>query len=173
MNFSFSHWSLQLRPHHLVCLPHYVGKMYTQQASLCLEELIGRINRGENRALIVSGQDDLCNGCGGNEGKACHGEQTEKMDLAAQDVLRVILPNTNWAVGSVCSFDEVAVLAILSASERGLFDRVCKPCRAASFCRNVVHNRFDERHLYPSARSPHAVTAIYQQGQSCAMLKPR
>lgn len=50
---------IRLRPHHLLCVLTYAGRGYTPRFTSSMDDLIQRLGRGEEVA-IVDGPDDIC-----------------------------------------------------------------------------------------------------------------
>ena len=54
---------MKLRAHHLLCIPMYQGKGYSEGFCSHMEDMIGRIKAGEAEFLISASPDDICAGC--------------------------------------------------------------------------------------------------------------
>ncbi|MBO8168216.1 MAG: DUF1284 domain-containing protein [Thermoanaerobacteraceae bacterium] len=54
--------SIKLRGHHLICLQFFQGKGYDRKFTDNLQELLQRIEAGEE-TILVNGPDDVCLSC--------------------------------------------------------------------------------------------------------------
>jgi len=66
---------IRLRPHHALCLRHYVGKGYTDDFIANMTEIHTRLNSGEREMVqIIMHRDSLCAPCPHQLDAACERE---------------------------------------------------------------------------------------------------
>ena len=75
-----------LRPHHLLCLMHFIGKGYNDGFAKNMANVKARLHPNSNVRLI-SGPDDICGACPHNLGSACSfGDKPGGFDTRCQEV---------------------------------------------------------------------------------------
>ena len=73
---------IRLRPHHALCLRHYVGKGYNEEFVENMNEIHARLNSGEREMVqIILHRDSLCADCPKERDAVCEKEAwVQKLD---------------------------------------------------------------------------------------------
>jgi hypothetical protein len=117
---------MKLRPHHILCISHYVGEGYSAEFNVKMKELIKRLGEGESFDL-VSGPDDLCAACPNLSGGLCKSEEkVKRYDKITAELLGV---TQNGSCGS-----DVFDIAKKKIYSQNKFASVCSDCEWAYIC---------------------------------------
>ena len=80
---------IRLRPHHALCLRHFVGKGYSEEFVRNMTELYNRLNSGQRQMVqIILHRDSVCIACPHDVDFSCETEEKVRaLDAGADDYL--------------------------------------------------------------------------------------
>ena len=123
---------ITLRPHHLLCIPHFTGHGYnaafTEHMTALTEALA---SHPETTVTLTRSCDDLCAACPHNSGGVCASqEKVTKLDSAVLDVCRFPPDRTlSWQ-----TLSETVRKHILQTDA---FPRICAVCEWFGLCSRI------------------------------------
>lgn len=117
---------MNLRPHHILCISHYVGKGYSEEFNIRMKELIKRLGEGESFTPVF-GSDDLCAACPNLIDGVCKSEEKVKRYDKITAELLGLTENQSYT-------KEIFDTAKETVLNRGRFDDVCFDCEWAYIC---------------------------------------
>ncbi len=82
--------TLRLRAHHLLCMQSYVGKGYSAAFVDNYDDVVRRLNAGED-LLLVAGPDDICQPLEGDAEAHCHCQSVMQRDELAASAIAALL----------------------------------------------------------------------------------
>lgn len=81
--------TIVLRPHHIVCIQHFVGRGYDDEFTANMIRVVDSLAR-DTEVTVVIGTDTLCSACPNNENGVCsEQERVLNMDRACAKILNV------------------------------------------------------------------------------------
>lgn len=119
--------TIQLRPHHLLCIRFWQGKGYSPAFSQKMEQVIAALNR-RVPVTINDGFDDLCSACPNKKGSICESEEhVQTFDSKVREFCGIKQGDSSeWA-----SLYERVSEKIMAAHR---FEEVCGDCAFANVC---------------------------------------
>ena len=130
--------TVRLRPHHLLCLLTYVGKGYTPAFTANYDVIAGRLSEGED-IEIVAGPDDICAPLLGEREQHCWNDNvTERDQLAARDVSKLLARVNPIAPGTTLSLDAQTLGKLRDSFATGTIRQACAGCEWAGLCSTVA-----------------------------------
>ncbi|VWX57676.1 2Fe-2S ferredoxin [Burkholderiales bacterium 8X] len=149
--------SVQLRPHHLLCILTYVGKGYSPSFTANFDRVVDRLRDGEEVEL-QPGPDEICRplldehaGC---EARPHCGEPGVVLrDARATRDLEQLLGHALPAGARLC-FDAERLRAFRHAFRRGAVRSACDGCPWSDLCTRVADGAFTGARL--QSRTPDA-----------------
>ena len=77
---------INLRPHHLLCIPGYKGHGYSKEFEANMEKVVNSLNQG-TKVKITVGNDDICRSCLNPSSNICHSNFVNKLDSSVMNLL--------------------------------------------------------------------------------------
>lgn len=123
---------IRLRPHHALCLRHFVGKGYSQEFVQNMTALHERLNGGNRQMVqIIMHRDSVCVACPHDVDFACESEEkVQRLDRAVADACG--LRSGQWI-----SWQELCQLIDDRVMPGGRMPDVCEICEWYSLCRGL------------------------------------
>ena len=120
---------IRLRPHHALCLRHYVGKGYDAAFVENMNALHQRLNNGERQMVqIILHRDSLCAACPHDVDYACETEdKVQLLDAAVADACG--LRSGQWL-----SWQELCRLIDERMMPGGSMPEICRICEWYDTC---------------------------------------
>ena len=124
-----------LRPHHGLCIQHYVGEGYSKEFIHNMDRTIEGLERNPNQTITLRSKIDvLCDYCPSNKEKIC--ETADKVNKIDQNVL------------SICGFNEGQQLEWQQFKnkvkeyiiDQSKLEIVCNGCEWLQFCLKTKHD---------------------------------
>ncbi|MCL5961214.1 MAG: DUF1284 domain-containing protein [Chloroflexi bacterium] len=136
-----THGTIQIRGHHLLCAPRFVGRGYSPAFVRSMGALLARLKLGRALALLVTAPDAICRSCPNLQEGVCAdtGPDAERI-RALQD--SYVLDGLGIEPGSEVYWREIEHLI-----ERPMFDVdfVCRDCRWREICWQSGHGGRNEQ----------------------------
>ena len=67
--------TINLRPHHLLCISFFKGKGYSDEFISNMNHIVSLLNKDDSTPIaLVLGEDDLCTHCPNNQNRICTAE---------------------------------------------------------------------------------------------------
>ena len=83
------HSHVLLRPHHIVCIQHFIGKGYDRKFVSNMKSVV-KLLAANPWISVVMGADSLCAECPHNDGGICsEQERVVRMDAKCADILSI------------------------------------------------------------------------------------
>lgn len=137
--------TVRIRAHHLLCMLTYVGKGYSEAFTKGYDEVVQRLNRGED-ILLVAGPDDICQPLLGDTDPHCFWNTvTERDRLAADAVAR--LADRPIREGERFSLDAAVIERMRVAFHAGSTRQACHGCEWFDLCSTIAGSGFKEVRL--------------------------
>ena len=123
------HSIIRLRPHHALCLRHFVGKGYSEEFVNNMSALYARLNSGERQMVqIILHRDSLCIACPHDVDYACESEEkVRQLDAAVAEAC-------NLRSGQWLSWQELCELIDTRVMPNGAMPDVCRICEWYDLC---------------------------------------
>lgn len=159
--------TVELRPHHLLCMLTYAGAGYGEAFCEGYDDLIRRIAGGEPIRL-VDGPDDVCRPISGDPDAHCHRSSVRERDARAAAALSAELGRP-IAAGAVVEPEPGLIARLRAAFADGRIRAACTGCDWARLCDAVAGeayararlpatDRADAPRTQPRPRNPVATT---------------
>jgi len=125
---------IRLRPHHALCLRHYVGKGYDESFIANMDEIHRRLSSGEREMVqIIMHRDSLCGACPHEKDAACEEEdRVQRLDKAVASACS--LRSGLWI-----SWQELCEIIDRHLLDTPAWQELCADCQWYSLCAKV-HN---------------------------------
>lgn len=132
--------TVELRPHHLLCMLTYVGKGYS--AAFCdnYDAVLARLAAGEE-ILLVDGPDSVCAPALLLPDSHCRNESVTTRDAAAAAAVSALL-GIDLGTGSRFSLHDDRVSAMRAAFAAGTSRAACADCQWQALCDTVAGSGF-------------------------------
>ena len=126
-----------LRPHHLLCIQHYVGRGYDEVFTRHMNQVTESLRQHpEQQIQIEEGCDELCRACPNREGDSCNSpDKVSRMDTAVRTLCHL-------QTGDISTWKELKDLAKTNILLSGAFDEVCGDCNWYELCKSVRQGFF-------------------------------
>lgn len=123
---------ITLRPHHLLCIPHFTGQGYdaafTENMTAVTELLAVHPDTPVTLTLRC---DDLCAACPHGSGGVCASqEKVSAFDSA-------VLSACGFFAGQTCSWQMFADTVRSRIFQTGTFSEICESCEWYALCRRI------------------------------------
>ncbi|MBQ9196763.1 MAG: DUF1284 domain-containing protein [Clostridia bacterium] len=121
---------IRLRPHHALCLRHFVGKGYSPAFVENMTALHSRLNGGGRQMVqIILHRDSVCQACPHDIDYACESEEKVRyLDVAVADACG--LRSGQWL-----AWQELCERIDRHLMPRGIMPRICEVCEWYDLCR--------------------------------------
>ena len=130
---------VNLRAHHLMCLPGYKGKGYDGAHKTSWDTISARLKEKPDTFIrIVDGQDDLCANCPNAKGKngiSCNMKFLEKLDNKVKELL-------NITTGTIMTWKEI-MNKMFSIMNKDKHKEMCGNCEWRKF--GLCNDTFDKK----------------------------
>lgn len=137
--------TVELRPHHLLCVLTYVGEGYGPAFVRHFDAVAARLSAGE-AVSVVEGPDELCRVHIGEAGSDLHcvEERVRERDGRARRVVTAALGG-----GLPDRLDAATVATLRQAFAEGRLAEGCAGCPWQDLCRDVAREGFVRGRLQP------------------------
>lgn len=120
---------IELRPHHALCIQHFVGKGYSEDFTSNMYRVIDDLNH--SFVKLVANCDVICSVCPNCSGSKCVNEsKIIRLDEAT-------LQKSSLQIGQVLTWDEIKNTVTKSIIDKNLLLDVCHDCEWVSLCERV------------------------------------
>jgi uncharacterized protein len=136
--------TVELRPHHLLCILTYVGEGYGPAFVRRFDEAAARLAGGEDLA-VIEGPDELCRAhlAEAGEGVHCTEESVRERDRLARAAVADVLG------GLPERLDAATVAALRAAFGDGRLRAACAGCPWDGLCTGIAAGGFAGARLRP------------------------
>ncbi|MFC5585473.1 DUF1284 domain-containing protein [Nitratireductor kimnyeongensis] len=140
--------TVRLRAHHLLCMLTYVGRGYSPAFTANLDEIVSRLNAGED-LLLIEGPDDICRPLlDGSPHAHCLNARVNQRDTRAAHAL------SHWLgqaidPGRAIKPDKKLIERMRSAFALGKTRQACLGCEWIDLCSTVARQDFEGALLAP------------------------
>ncbi len=123
---------LNLRPHHLLCIPHFTGHGYDAAFTAHMTAVTERLRaQPQTPVTLTVSCDDLCAACPHNQNGIC--DSQEKVTALDSAVLAACAFSAAQS-GEWAALAETVRTRIL---QTGLFRQICASCEWYALCRQI------------------------------------
>ena len=120
---------IRLRPHHALCLCHYVGKGYNEAFVENMSEIHRRLFSGERQMVqIILHRDSLCSDCPKEHNAVCERE------VWVQNLDRAVAKACGLRSGLWISWQELSALMDEKIFHTEEWDHLCTGCEWYDIC---------------------------------------
>lgn len=129
---------IRLRPHHALCLRHYVGRGYDDAFIENMNEIHVRLSSGEREMVqIILHRDSMCRACPHEENAACEREDW------VQNIDREIVKACSLRSGLWISWQELCDIMDEHIFNTDKWQQLCADCPWYSLCTQVRAEKKD------------------------------
>lgn len=125
---------IPLRPHHGLCIRHYVGKGYSAEFVDNMTRIVAKLKEQKQQLIrLQNGGDVLCACCPHHQNGCVSGQKVEQLD-------QTVLEQTGLQTGMLlpwAAFQQRVQRDILEAEK---FERVCGSCEWFKTCQEIRQN---------------------------------
>ena len=122
---------MNLRPHHLLCLPNFIGEGYGDAFCANMAAKKALLER-EDRFTPVCGCDGVCAACPHRQGDRCDAEEkVTRYDNAVRELL-------DLSPGVPCSYRELTDRVKREIFAPGRLREICGDCQWADLCERII-----------------------------------
>lgn len=132
--------TVELRPHHLLCMLTYVGKGYSPAFCDNYDAVLAQLSAGEE-ILLVEGPDSVCAPALLLPDSHCRNESVTARDAAAASAVSALL-RIQLEAGSRLALDADRLSAMRAAFAAGTSRAACADCQWQALCDNVAAGGF-------------------------------
>ncbi|GAA0770776.1 DUF1284 domain-containing protein [Roseibium denhamense] len=132
--------TIQIRPHHLLCLLTYLGKGYSDPFVQNYDRLVESINNGEDMQL-VDGPDDICQPMLSSPECHCHNESVRERDRIAARDIGMLLMGEPFSAGPL-RLTAPDIARLRAAFAEGTVRAACQGCEWQDLCTNIARKQF-------------------------------
>jgi uncharacterized protein len=143
--------TINLRPHHLLCLLTYAGEGYSAAFTAGFDSIAARIGAGEDIRL-VTGPDDICAPLLDSAEAHCRLDSVAERDSRAADALSNLLARP-IRPGERLTLDTLALKQMRQAFLAGSIREACAGCEWAASCTAIAAEGYRRTRLAGMARS--------------------
>ncbi|GFZ33579.1 hypothetical protein CSC2_41050 [Clostridium zeae] len=125
---------IYLRPHHGLCIHHFIGKGYSDDFIYNMKNIINILEDNSNpKIMLVSGGDEICSFCPNNRNGSClSGQKPDYYDI-------VCLELCDLNFGDTLYWQDFKKRIQTSILEPKKLNQVCINCEWLYICENL-HN---------------------------------
>ena len=124
-----------LRPHHILCISHFIGNGYDERFVLNMTEIVTALSNDNPHVALVVGADAICSACPHNTQGGC--DQQEKVvryDTACLSLLGL-------HEGDTLPWQQLHRLAKDHILDAGRLVKVCGDCGWYALCEKTRNGR--------------------------------
>jgi hypothetical protein len=133
--------TVEIRPHHLLCILTYAGKGYSQAFTRNYDRIVARLNAGET-VRIVDGPDAICAPLVAADAEPhCFGDSVTRRDKDALTSLAELLRRP-IAVGDDFTLDAATVARLRDGFAGGAIRTACDGCQWSELCTAIAGRGF-------------------------------
>ena len=123
---------ITLRPHHLLCIPHFTGQGYDAAFTANMTVVTGLLNAHPETPVTLTAQcDDLCAACPHSSGGVCASQEK----VSAFD--RAVRSACGFSEGQTCSWQALSDTVRSRIFQAGTFPEICASCDWYALCRRI------------------------------------
>ena len=138
--------TVQLRPHHLLCMLTFVGKGYGPEFVANFEQVADRIAAGNEAIEIVEGPDDVCRPLLAAADCHCRDANIALRDRQAAEAISGLLRRP-IGTGTQLMPDEDLLCTLREAFARGTIRQACSGCQWKPVCDAIAQEGFSGTRL--------------------------
>lgn len=145
--------TIDLRPHHLLCVLTFAGRGYSDDFTHRYTEIVARMTDGE-AIRIVDGPDVICASIMEAEAEPhCLRDSVTKRDEEATASVAALLQR-QIATGTEITLTPAIVQTLRAAFESGAIRQACDGCQWAELCSSIAGTGYRKAMLFgkPAAR---------------------
>lgn len=126
---------INLRPHHGLCIQHFIGKGYSKEFVEEMTKIIKKLETQENLKIkLVNFSDVICKACPHNDNGACKsGQKIIEYDNKC-------LSYCNLHEGDILSWQEYKALVKENILLKNNLSKVCVNCQWIDICKTFRYN---------------------------------
>lgn len=122
---------IELRPHHAICIQHFVGKGYSKEFTQNMYSTISELELNNPLVKLVSKCDVICGVCPNRIGNNCENEaKIQLLDIGTLDKCYL-------EIGQELSWEDLKGSVRKNIIDKNLLQDVCHSCEWISFCEKV------------------------------------
>ncbi len=118
--------SFLLRFHHLLCLPLFEGKGYSDSFSVNMARIKEKAEGSEEKIRFICGFDSICEGCPNKSEKGCLLNEDSEENIEEKD--RYIAELLGLESGFTAQY-KTALKTAAEKIDRNEFEKICGECR--------------------------------------------
>ena len=122
---------IRIRPHHIMCVQNYIGKGYSKEFCIRMDELCNMLKE-DPQVQIVKGCDDICGACPERKDEKC--TSSFKVDKMDEDVARTL----GLSYSERVSWKKAAQSVKEMIFSTDMFRKICSTCRWFDICKNLI-----------------------------------
>lgn len=132
--------TVRIRAHHLLCMLTYVGKGYSAAFTKGYDQVVQRLNSGEDM-LLVAGPDDICQPLLGDIDAHCFRDTVPERDRLAANAVEALIGRP-IREGERFSLDASMIKQMREAFHAGTTREACHGCEWFDLCSTVADSGF-------------------------------
>ncbi len=126
---------LTLRPHHVLCIAHFIGNGYDERFVLNMTKIIAALNNDNPHITLAVGADAICSACPHNSQGLCdEQEKVVRYDTACLSLLGLDKQDT-------LPWQQLRHLAGERILDAGRLVDVCGDCGWYALCERIRNDR--------------------------------
>lgn len=123
---------IRLRPHHALCILHFIGKGYSEPFVLNMRRVIRILRQEQAMVKLMMGADEICGSCSNNVQGVCRQEPTPaRFDGRC-------LSRCGLREGQLLSWTTLRETVQKEILEKGYLSRICDGCQWLPLCQSVA-----------------------------------
>lgn len=138
--------TVQLRPHHLLCMLTFAGKGYGPEFVANFEQIADRIAAGNEAIEIVEGPDDVCRPLLAAADCHCRNASVALRDRQAAESISGLLRRP-IGTGTQLMPDEDLLRTLREAFAQGTIRQACSSCQWKPVCDAIAQEGFSGTRL--------------------------
>jgi len=121
---------ISLRPHHGLCIQHFIGEGYSGEFISNMKNVIARLSLNEEIRL-VSGTDDICVSCPhNNKGQCVSGQKVADYDQSCLNLC-------SFEIGDCMPWEQFKSRVRSEILDKSLLSKICNDCKWIYICTSI------------------------------------
>ena len=133
--------TIQVRPHHLLCMLTFIGKGYSPAFVASLEQVVRRVATGAETVEIVAGPDDICAPLLAEADCHCHRSSVIERDRLATEAIGTLL-RRSITPGTEFLLSRADLDLLREAFAAGTIRQACTGCQWKPLCDDIAADGF-------------------------------
>lgn len=122
---------VELRPHHILCIQHFVGNGYSEEFTQNMYRAISELEAKNPIVKLVSKSDVICSACPNRNKDICENEaKIKRLDHGT-------LANCHIEIGQELTWQELKESVSKNIMDKDLLQEVCHSCEWLSICKKT------------------------------------